>query len=133
MEPSIINGTTTIPMSYKDYGKLEARMITLVNERLARYPNAYGVSFTSAPSLDYRLKMLGSIMRPARFRRLAYRVQNRRAQDLPVFLQENYLGRVMDCSMPRMRRYFIPERIADDEVYNRVATMEYLCERYGVD
>lgn len=133
MEPCVVDGTPSIPIAYKNFGRLEAKMITVVHERLAAYPNVYGVKFTAAPSLKYRAKMLGSIMRPARFRRLAYRLQNRQPSDLPLFLQPHYLDKVMDSSMPYMRRYFIPERIADADVYNRVATMEYLCQRYGVD
>lgn len=133
MEPSVVDKTPSIPIAYKNFGRLEARMITVIHERLARYPNVYGVNFTTDPSLKYRAKMLGSIMRPASFRRLAYRIQNRHPRELPLFLQPHYLEKIMDASMPRMRRYFIPDNIHDPEVYNRVATMEYLCQRYGID
>lgn len=133
MEPSVVDRTPSIPIAYKNFGRLEAKMITVVHERLAAYPNVYGVNFTAAPSIKYRAKMLGSIMRPARFRRMAYRLQNRKAIDLPLFLQPHYLEKVMDNSMPYMRRYFVPDRISDSDVYNRVATMEYLCQRYSID
>lgn len=132
MEPSVVDRTPSIPISYKNFGRLEAKMITVINERLAGYPNVYGVNFTAAPTLKYRAKMLGSIIRPPSFRRLAYRLQHRQTPNLPLFLQPHYLGTIMDASMPYMRHYFHPEKIRDTDVFNRVATMEYLCQRYSV-
>lgn len=133
MEPSVIAGTPSIPIRHKNFGLLEAKMIATVNQRLASYPNSYGISFAAPPSLRYRLKMMGSIMRPPRLRKFSYRLQYRGKPKLPDFLKPSYLSQVIDTEMPYMRHYFVPDRIANSDVYNRVATIEYLCQRYGCD
>lgn len=133
MEPSVITGTAAIPIRHKNFGLLEAKMIALVNERLAGYPSAYGMSFAKPPPLGYRIKTLGSILRPPGLRKFSYRLQHRGTPNLPNYLSPAYLSKIIDTAMPYMQRYFIPDRIADPDVYNRVATVEYLCQRYNCD
>ncbi|MBF0126483.1 MAG: hypothetical protein HQM02_04645, partial [Magnetococcales bacterium] len=43
-----------------------------------------------------------------------------------------WLERVLDTSFPFMRPLFQVEGIHDPEVYNRVATMEYLFQQAGL-
>ena len=79
MEPRVIAGTERIPIPFKDYGRLESRIIERIYPRLARYPTVYGFVPAEGPPLGYRLKMQLSLRRPPWLRRYSYRVQRRRS------------------------------------------------------
>lgn len=132
MEPAVIKGTCDIPIAWKSFGIFEARMIRRLNPRLAAYSSDYGFSFAEDPPLGYRLKSsLLSYRRPPWLRRLSYRLQYRKPRPRPYFLQPTYLRTVLDDGFPLMRHLFRPDAINDPEVFNRVATMEYIFQRLG--
>ncbi|MBF0358052.1 MAG: hypothetical protein HQL70_05545 [Magnetococcales bacterium] len=131
LEPSVNLDTWHIPLKYKEYGHLEARMIQILNPKLASYKSVYGYNFASTPGLGYRLSNWSSSNRPIWLRGYLYRAKNNRRKPLPFFLQDNYLERVIDTSFPRMKQFFNMKRINDPEVYNRIATMEYALTRRG--
>lgn len=131
MEPSIIKGTPSIPLSLKNYGRFEGRMIRRINSRLAAYSSDYGFSFSQDPPLSYVLKMQLTYQRPIALRRHSYRIQHRKIPiNRPYFLAKDYLENVLhDADFPFMQQYFKVDGIRDGQVYNRVATMEYICQR----
>ena len=131
LEPSVIVGTCDIPISFKDFGRFESAMIRRISPRIAAYPSSYGHSFGDDPPLAYRAKMQLTHRRPPILRRYSYRLQQTRHQAWPYFLAPDYLSEVIDPGFPFMARYFRVARIADPAVYNRVATMEYVCQRLG--
>ncbi|MBF0382470.1 MAG: hypothetical protein HQL69_15725 [Magnetococcales bacterium] len=131
LEPSIIKDTWSIPFAYKEHGRLEAEMIKKLNPKLAAYNSVYGYNFSSLPGLFHRLSSLKSTRRPIWLRGYLYRAKYHRKKALPFYLEDNYLGQVIDLSFPHMKQYFNMELINDPEVYNRVATMEYTMGRQG--
>jgi asparagine synthase (glutamine-hydrolysing) len=132
LEPSLIKGTCDIPIREKSYGIFEGKMISVLNQRVAAYGSSYGFSLQRPAPLKYRLAVQGTYLRPPYVRRFAYRIRQRAARPKPYFLSRSYLSRVLDPGFPIMRRYFKVEAIRDIEVLNRVATMEFHCERHGV-
>lgn len=132
MEPSVIRGTCDLPLAWKNYGRFEGRMIRTLSPRLAEYPTVYGKNFMQDPSVSTLLRSQSSYRRPIRLRRYSYRLQQRGQIDRPWYLQNSYLGAVVDPDLPVMSRLFKSDAIHDDEVFNRVATLEYLCHRLGV-
>lgn len=131
MEPSIVKGTPNIPLSLKNHGRFEGRMIKRISPRLAAYMSDYGYAFSDDPPLSYIVKMQMTYQRPIAVRRFSYRIQHRRMDPArPYFLTQPYLKHVLpDADFPFMRQFFDIGNIRDREVFNRIATMEYICQR----
>ncbi len=132
LEPTIFDGTWNIPFGLKNLGRLEARMIARLAPRLAQYPSDYGFAFSSDPPWRYRATMEINNWRPAALRKFSYRLQHRQPQHRPYYLQRAYLSKVIDTGFPYMRRLFNIRWLHEAEAFNRVCTIEYLCQRYGV-
>jgi asparagine synthase (glutamine-hydrolysing) len=131
MQAQLIAGTAEIPIRFKNHGRLEAKIIAQLDPALAAYPSGYGYRFSDAPPLKHRAKSWLTLLRPSWLRRYSYRLRFAKPQPFPPYLQSDHLARLMDASMPYMRRYFLPERLHDPDAFNRVATMEYIFQRYG--
>jgi hypothetical protein len=131
LEPSIIKDSWLTPLKYKEYGQLEAKMIKMLNPQLAAYKSAYGYDFANPPGVTHRLSSWSSTNRPLWLRGYLYRTKFYRKKARPFFVQDSYLGQVIDLSFPNMKHFFNIELINDPEVYNRVATMEYVISRRG--
>jgi hypothetical protein len=130
MQAQLIDGTAEIPVRFKNYGRLEARMIERLDSRIARYPSGYGYRFCDPPPLRHRAKNWLTLFRPPWLRRYSYRLRFAKPRPLPPFLTPGCLENLMDASMPYMRRYFHPDRVYDPDAFNRIATMEYIFQRY---
>lgn len=131
MQAQLIEGTSEIPIAFKDYGRLEARIIDLLDHRIASVPSGYGFRFSDPPPLRYRAKQWMTLFRPPWLRRNSYRVRFARPQPLPPYLKRGFLEKLIDPTMPYMRRYFHADRLFDPDACNRVATMEYIFQRYS--
>jgi asparagine synthase (glutamine-hydrolysing) len=131
MHAQLIAGTADIPIAFKNHGRLEAKLIERLAPSLAAYPSAYGYRLCDAPPLRHRAKSWLTLFRPPALRRHAYRLRFSRPTPFPPYLSADHLARFMDASLPYMRRFFRPERLHDPDAFNRVATMEYLFQRYN--
>ncbi|MBF0454219.1 MAG: hypothetical protein HQL72_05295 [Magnetococcales bacterium] len=131
LEPTLIRDSWHIPLTYKEQGRLEARMIQQLNPRLAHYHSIYGHRLSTAPPLKQRWAYWSSSHRPIGLRGYLYRLKFSRPKNRPFYLQETFLNEVLDLSFPRMSRYFHREKINDPDLFNRVATMEYALARRG--
>ena len=105
-------------------------MIRGVNPELAAFNSIYGFPFSAPPPLAYRLKTAESIHRPPWLRRLTYRLK-REPSVRPQFLGDDHLGTVLDIDTPYMRHLFRLDRVGDPSVFNRIMTIEYLCQKFG--
>ena len=133
MEASLISGTCTIPLSWKSNARFEHALIRNIHPSLIRYPTCYSDNPQHPQSLRHYVDYVFSVHRPVSLRKYAYRVKQalRPAQSLPKTLTRSYLASVLDPEFPYMSRYFHIDRIRDHGVLSRVATLEYLCQRYG--
>lgn len=131
MHPQLIAGTAEIPLAFKNHGRLEAKLIERLAPALAAYPSGYGYRFCDPPPLRHRAKSWLTVYRPPALRRQAYRLRFTRPQHFPPYLTASHLAGFMDASLPYMRRFFRPERLHDPDAFNRLATMEYLFQRYS--
>lgn len=131
MQPQLIAGTAEIPIAFKDHGRLEARIIARLDPALAAYPSGYGYRFTDPPPFKHRAKAWLTLYRPPWLRRYSYRLRFSRPQPFPPFLTTEHLAQFIDSSLPYMRGYFHPERLHDPAAFNRIATMEYIFQRYN--
>lgn len=134
IEPALVQLGLQIPMRFKAHGKFEAALIRDADPALAHYPSAYGQPLDEAPTLKRRFKSGLTVLRPVRVRRLSYRLQNRlhRPGRRSEIYGPAYLSTVLDPSFPEMKRYFHPEKIANEAELNRICTLEYLFETYHV-
>jgi hypothetical protein len=131
MQAHLIEGTAEIPICFKNYGRLEARIIERLAPSVARYPSGYGYRFCDPPPLRHRAKSWLTLFRPPCLRRYSYRLRFTKPRSLPPFLMRGFLDKLMDGSMPYTRRYFHLERVHDPDAFNRIATMEYIFQKYG--
>lgn len=129
MEPCLITGTSDIPIGYKNFGRLEARMIGRLSRSLAGYRTIYGYKPEEPVTLKSMVSSLATILRPPILRKWAYRLRFLKSKPRPYYLSPDYLETVIDSSFPYLSRYFHISKINDPDVLNRVATMEYICQR----
>lgn len=131
MQAQLIDGTAEIPIHLKNHGVFETRLIERLDPLVARYPSGYGYRFCDPPPLRHCAKSWLTLYRPPWLRRYSYRFRFAKPRPRPAYLGPDYLGQLMDPSMPFMRRYFHPQHLHDVDAFNRVATMEYIFQRYG--
>jgi hypothetical protein len=133
MEPCVIKGTPDWKLSWKSNGRIEAAMIARLSPRLAAYPSVYGRPFDRPPSWLERLRAQATYRRPILLRRLSYRLQQGKPGPRPDYLSPDRLAAVMEPDFPYMRALFRPERVADPQAFNRIATLEFLAQRYQAE
>lgn len=133
VDAALVNQTARVPMAYKNFGRFEARLISLASPALAAYPSDYGYAFDRPPPYSARLKAMTTYMRPPSLRRYMFRLRTRRqAVSYPYFLGEAFRNAVMEPGFPRVARLFRPERLTDPGQFNRLCTLEYLCQKMDV-
>ena len=123
IEHAVIDSALQVPLQHKTLGLLQARMITKVDPALAAYPSAYGYSFDREPPLSYRLKYLGTYLRPPSLRRFTYRL--RRQPPVPKQLLSPYREAVLG-ELAYVQDYLQVERLTDPGQLSRALTAEYL-------
>jgi asparagine synthase (glutamine-hydrolysing) len=128
LEPTIIEGTESIPIAFKQYGRLQARMIQIIRPSLARCPTTRRFCPAEPVPLWYKLMSQLNIQRPTWIRPYGYRLRHRNRRVRPEYLREAVMQHVIDPELPVMRAYFHPEHIHDPQVFNRVCTMEWLSQ-----
>ena len=97
----------------------------------AAYHSLHADSSVWDPPLTYRAKAQLSHLRPPLLRRYAYRLRHVGREPRPYYLRPDYLRAVMDPDFPIVRRLFRVDAISDCDLFNRVATIEYLAQRIG--
>ena len=134
-ERGVVEHALRLPMDLKAYGRFEARLIDMLDPRLARHTSSYGHSFAVPPSRAHRVAEWSTLLRPMALRRRSYALRRKlRAGATDPhggLLGAEYLGRAIDLDFPAMRRFFDIENIADDGVYRRLAGLEYLAQSLG--
>ena len=133
MEPAVIKGTPDWQLAWKSHGLIEAEMIRQLSPRLAAYPSVYGRPFDRPPDPLERLRALASYRRPIWLRRRSYRLQQGAPGPRPAYLSPAHLATVMEPGFPYMRALFTVDRVADEDVFNRIATLEFLAQRYQAE
>jgi asparagine synthase (glutamine-hydrolysing) len=133
LEPELIACAAATPPAWRRYGRLQAGLIQRLDPAAAAVPNGYGFRFDEPVPLRRRASEWASTLRPMWLRRQRYRQRARAAPDrMPTVLDRDYLARIVDPSFPRTRALFHVDRITDAGVYNRIATLEYLAERFDI-
>lgn len=128
LEATIIEGNESIPIAFKQYDRLQARLIQIIRPSLAHYPTTRGFCPDEPVPWWHELMSQLNIQRPPRIRPYNYRLRHRHQHVRPEHLREAVLRHVMDPELPVMRAYFHPEHIHDLNVFNRVCTMEWLSQ-----
>lgn len=134
-DPGIVPETVRLPLSYKDFGRLEGRLIARANPALASYPSEYGFPFDVAPPLSYRLRTASTSLRPPLLRRYTFRwrTRYRSPPSLPVELGEAFRDAVMTPGFPRLSTLVNPAAFVDTGQLNRLCTLEYLFQQLDVN
>jgi asparagine synthase (glutamine-hydrolysing) len=132
LEHAAISNTAKIPMSFKNLGYLQGRMIGQINSRLANYPSDYGFALDGPRPPKYRLKTFLGTQRPPALRKLSFRLTHRRMQPRTGPLSPEYLSQVIDIDFPIMRALFNLDAVNSASQFGLIATLEYLGQRYNL-
>ena len=68
VQPRLIQLAAALPMQWKDFGQLEAKIIHHLSPRVAATVSNYGFNFTSGPGLKHRLALRATMHRPLALR-----------------------------------------------------------------
>ena len=134
LNAGIVAAATRIPVQAKALGRFQAALISAIAPALARYPSNYGHSFAGPPTARRWLGEAGGALRPPWLRQRSYRLRKRLGRipdDHGGLLTPDYLGRVMDPSLPLMQRYFNLQSLRDVGMLRRIANLEYLGQWLG--
>lgn len=135
LEPDVISEALAIPTRYKNHGLIQARMIELINPKLADISSSYGFAFKGfQPNFKLKVKSATSIYRPARLRRLTYRIQHRNSSPtsgLDLICSKDDLGQDFDTRLPYMSKLFKIDSVSDPEVLDRIVAMEYIAQTFS--
>ena len=132
LEHAAISNTAKIPISFKNLGYLQGRMIGQINSRLANYPSDYGFALNGPRPLKYRLKTFLGTQRPPELRKLSFRLTHRSMQPRTGPLSPEYLSQVIDIDFPVMRALFNLDAVNSASQFGLIATLEYLGQRYNL-
>lgn len=73
--PTLVKLAAGLPMAYKEYGRLEAAVISRLDPEVASGPSAYGFDFSRGPDWRHRLSTDMTLHRPIWLRHQSVRVQ----------------------------------------------------------
>jgi asparagine synthase (glutamine-hydrolysing) len=134
LDHRLVAEAMTLPLSLKNAGRFEAKLLTAIDPALARLPSAYGHHFARRPGLRHRFDEWSTRIRPVALRQRSYALRRRLgpvADEHGGLLGAEYLGRVVDLDYPIMHRFFQVDRIDDSGMMRRIANLEYLASRLG--
>ncbi|HCB75976.1 MAG TPA: hypothetical protein DEP91_07340 [Sphingomonas bacterium] len=129
LDQHVVAEAMKLPMSLKQAGDFEARLLTAIDPVLAAQPSAYGHDFASGPDRRHRRSEWSSRVRPTWLRQRSYALQRRlrpMGDEHGGLLEPDFMRRVVDLDMPVMARFFAVERVTDSAVWRRLAALEYL-------
>jgi hypothetical protein len=130
IDEPIVRQAVEVPLAYKNFGILEARLIAQASPALAAYTSEYGFPFDRLPPLSARIKAAITYSRPPFLRRYVFRVRNRRRiLAPPPLLSAAVRDAVMKPGFPRTAPLFNAARLTDAAQFNRLCTLEYLFQR----
>lgn len=132
IDANVVPAALAVPLALKNAGRFEAALIRAVDPKLAAYASAYGHDFAHRPPLKARAAERIGLARPPWLRRHTFRLRHRRPEPRPWFLSDAYVGRVIDLSFPCVAKLFDTARIVEAGQYNRLCTLELLCETHGL-
>ena len=121
----------TVPVRFKNLGKLESLMIRSAYPELAAFPTDQNVNYETGVTVSHHLGYLLTLMRPPFMRQFTYRIHQRVADIRGVSFDHSELLKFVASDFQTMRQYFIVERVVDREQFQRIATLEYLFNRLG--
>jgi asparagine synthase (glutamine-hydrolysing) len=128
-EPEVVASALRIPISEKNSGRFEARMIRSIYPRLSEFTSNYGHNFANDPPIRTRLKSQLNLSRPIWMRRHSYHLKQKyvatMAKSYPCI---SAINACMPNGLEVMQEYFLMRRVKDPAIIARVATVEYMCQ-----
>ncbi|MBN2434250.1 MAG: hypothetical protein JXK07_03170 [Spirochaetes bacterium] len=128
-EPIFTIPSYNIPLPYKESGKFEAKLIKIINPKIAKYSSGYGFNFFDPIPFFAKLNNFLNVYRPI-FLRPHIRDANQRISkkriSIPFYLKDRYIRSVFDTKVLEVRRYVHIDRIPNYEILNRALTVELL-------
>jgi len=132
LERSITEQASALPIHWKNHGAYEAELIRRIDSRLAGYRSIYGHDFGRSPPPSRRLSDYWTYLRPPRLRRYTYRLRHfHRSRDWPGYLALPYREAVLPGGIAILGRLFRLSRVADQESYARILSLEYALRYFG--
>lgn len=130
MEPVFVEISRRIPMRYRDFGDLNARLIECADPQLAAAPSAYGHPFTARMPVKNRLRRKLVRWIPLSLRPVMHRARRRllAKPGFPFYLEPDFLCEVFPDGVSHVSEYVDLGRVRDAGLLSRALTVELLLD-----
>jgi hypothetical protein len=119
--PKLVPMAASLPLAWKDYGRLEAQVIAALSPRVAGGPSAYGFDFTAGPTFKHRMRIAATMYRPVALRRQS--AQIRRALNLSAPAAVPHKWREVAAGLPS-QDWVNVQALSDGDQLNRLLTLQ---------
>ena len=121
--PRLVAIAASIPIRWKHFGQLEARIIRAISPRIAQGPSAYGFDFSEGPGLAHRLRIASTMVRPVSLRSRSAQIRRALGRAGPVVMPAEWRESTSDLAPPD---WIVPEALCDGDQLNRMLTLQAL-------
>lgn len=125
VQPHLVRLAASLPLAWKDYGRLECAVIRRLSPRVAAGPSAYGFSFADGPDLRHRLRVLATALRPAWLRAQSANIRRalgRRSAFAPPAEWLGFQRQMPDCD------WLSAAALTDTDSWNRLLTVQAVAQ-----
>lgn len=115
--------TAALPLAWKEFGRLEAEIITALSPRVARGPSGYGFDFSTGPDARHCARVAATLYRPLAIRRRSAALRRMLGRSQAVQMPQRW--RDLAASLPPQDWVDAAELTEIDQL-NRLLTLQAL-------
>jgi hypothetical protein len=129
LDPLLVPLAASLPLAWKDYGRLESAMIARLSPALGARSTAYGFAPQDGPPPAYRAKMWLQHRRPTWLRRRSATIKHRLGRLQPIDMTDDQ--RALLPGPLEVGRLVALDRLSARDQVDRALTLEVLIRRLG--
>lgn len=121
----LVNYAAQLPIKLKDHGKFEAKLISRIFPKIARFRSDYGASMECPPSLTYRTRSIIDNFKPVALRPLPSRFKQ--AQQSHRDRVQNESRKLREFILPNTNYFQMnPAKLPDVDAIQRLASVNFV-------
>lgn len=124
VHPRLVPLAASLPLRWKNFGRLEAAVLASLSPRVAAGPSAYGFDFSSGPTTAYRLKVSTTLYRPVAVRRLSGQARRWLRLATPAALPAAWRDAAAELAP---QDWLDASALSSEDALNRLLTLQAVC------